>query len=184
MRGIAWKILRAVASERTRVDTLNELEAVRRRHPENFAPGSDAETAALKRFADFFGDFAPGRVGRMLDATYAPDVYFNDNLKAIHGATALAKYLNESAAGVEDCRVAIEDTTRDKDGEYLVRWKMLIRFRKFAKGRDTWTVGITHLRFSADGRVAYHQDYWDSALGVYQYIPLLGAAIRAIRRRI
>ena len=171
-------------SGRTRLETLTELEDARRRHPHSFAPGSDAEASALKRFADFFSDFAPGRVARMLDATYAPDVYFNDNLKAIHGSIELAKYLDESAAGVEDCRVTIEDTSRNKDGEYLVRWKMLIRFRKFAKGRDTWTVGITHLRFAADGRVVYHQDYWDSALGVYQHIPLLGAAIRAIRRRI
>jgi len=166
------------------LDTLTELEAARRRHPQSFAAGSAAEAAALQRFADFFGDFAPGRVARTLEATYAPDVYFNDNLKAIHGAKELGKYLDESAAGVEDCRVTIEDTTRNRDGEYLVRWRMLIRFRKFAKGRDTWTVGITHLRFAADGRVAYHQDYWDSALGVYQHIPLLGAAIRAIRRRI
>ncbi len=166
------------------MDTLTELDAARRRHPENFVPGSASETAALKRFADFFGEFAPDRVVRLLDATYAPDVYFNDNLKAIHGSAALAKYLNDSAGGVEDCRVNFEDFSRNKDGDYLVRWKMLIRFRKFAKGRDTWTVGISHLRFTADGRLTYHQDYWDSALGLYQYIPLLGAAIRAIRRRI
>jgi hypothetical protein len=165
------------------MDTLTELEAARRRHTDNFAPGSEAETTALKRFADFFCDFAPDRVARLLDATYAPDVYFNDNLKAVHGSTELAKYLDESAGGVENCRVLFEDFTRNKDGDYLVRWKMLIRFRKFAKGRDTWTVGISHLRFGADGRVVYHQDYWDSALGVYQYIPLLGAVIRAIRRR-
>ena len=166
------------------MDTLTELEAARRRHPDTFAPGSDAEVAALKRFADFFSDFAPGRVARLLDTTYAPDVYFNDNLKAVHGATELAKYLNESAGGVEECRVTFEDFSRNKDGDYLVRWKMLIRFRKFARGRDTWTVGISHVRFTADGRVTYHQDYWDSALGVYQYIPLLGAVIRAIRRRL
>ncbi len=166
------------------MDTLNELDAARLRHPADFEPGSDAETAALKRFAEFFGDFESDRVARLLDATYAPDVYFNDNLKAIHGSAELARYLDESAGGVEDCRVTIEDSSRNKDGEYLVRWKMLIRFRKFARGRDTWTVGISHVRFTADGRVTYHQDYWDSALGVYQYIPLLGAAIRAIRRRL
>jgi hypothetical protein len=166
-----------------RMDTLDELDAARRRHPDSFAAGSDAETAALKRFTDFFGDFATDRVARLLDATYAPDVYFNDNLKAIHGSAELAKYLDGSAGGVEDCRVQFEDLTRNSNGEYLLRWKMLIRFRKFAKGRDTWTVGISHVRFAADGRVAYHQDYWDSALGVYQHIPLLGAAIRAIRRR-
>ena len=165
------------------MDTLKELDAARRRHPETFVAGSTQETDALKRFADFFSNFAPDRIAQLLEATYAPDVYFNDNLKAIHGSGQLAKYLAESAGGAEDCRVTIEDVSRNGLGEYLVRWKMLIRFRKFAKGRDTWTVGISHLRFAGDGRVVYHQDYWDSALGIYQYIPLLGAAIRAIRRR-
>lgn len=166
------------------METLDELEAARRRHPDAFEPGSDAEKAALDRFAHFFGDFEADRVARLLDATYAPDVWFNDSLKTIRGSAQLGHYLEESAAGVEDCKVAIEDITRNSHGEYLVRWKMLIRFRKFAKGRDNWTVGVTHLRFAADGRVAYHQDYWDSARGLYEHIPLLGAAVRAIRRRL
>ena len=166
------------------METLNELDAARRRHPESLAPGSDVETAALNRFALFFGDFEPDRVSRLLDTTYAADVYFNDSLKTVRGSAELAHYLEASAAGVEDCKVTIEDTSRNQHGEYLVRWKMLIRFRKFAKGRDTWTVGITHLRFTADGRVTYHQDYWDSAHGLFEHIPLLGAAIRAIQRRV
>jgi hypothetical protein len=166
------------------METLDALDAARRRHPDVFAPDSEAEIAALDRFAHFFGDFEPDRVEKLLDATYAPDVYFNDSLKTLRGSAALGHYLEESAAGVEDCKVTIEDVTRNRYGEYLVRWKMLIRFRKFAKGRDTWTVGITQLRFAADGRVVYHQDYWDSAHGLYEHIPLLGAAIRAIKRRL
>ncbi len=166
------------------METLDALEAARLRHPGGFAPDSDAEKAALDRFAHFFGDFEPDRVEKLLDTTYAPDVYFNDSLKTIRGSADLRHYLEESAAGVEDCKVGIEDITRNRHGEYLVRWRMLIRFRKFAKGRDNWTIGITHLRFGADGRVVYHQDYWDSAHGLYEHIPLLGAGIRAIKRRL
>jgi hypothetical protein len=32
--------------------------------------------------------------------------------------------------------------------------------------------------------VAYHQDYWNAADGLYQHVPLLGWMIRAIRRRV
>ena len=59
----------------------------------------------------------------------------------------------------------------------------MIRFRKFARGQETWSVGISHLRFGSDGRVVYHQDYWSAADGVYQHIPILGGLIRAIRKR-
>ena len=166
------------------LQTLTELEAVRLRHPEPFASGSAEETAALARFTDFYARLAADRIEKQLDLTYAPEVYFNDTLKEVHGSIALADYLRESASAVEDCVVEYQDISRNAHGEYLVRWKMMIRFRKFVRGQDTWSIGISHLRFAADGRVVYHQDYWNAADGVYQHIPLLGWMIRAIKRRV
>ena len=37
---------------------------------------------------------------------------------------------------------------------------------------------------AADGRVAYHRDYWDAAEEVYEKIPLLGGLLRWIKRRL
>ena len=165
------------------LQTLTELDAARRHHPDTFAIGSVEEGAALARFTGFYARFTADRIEKQLDHTYAPDVYFNDTLKQVHGSTALGHYLRESANAVEDCVVEYQDISRNADGEYLVRWKMMIQFRRFARGQDTWSVGISHLRFAADGRVAYHQDYWNAADGVYQHIPLLGWMIRAIKKR-
>lgn len=166
------------------METLNELDLVRARHPVPPAAGSEAETQALERFAAFFSSFAPERVQTLLAGTYAGDVYFNDTLKAVRGRDALAHYLKDSAEAVEDCRVQIHEATRTAHGEHLVRWSMMIRFKKLRRGVDTWTVGMSHLRFDAQGRVAYHQDYWNAADGIFQHIPLLGAAIAAIKRRL
>ena len=166
------------------METLGELDAARQRHPRVFTPDSAEEVEALTRFASFFSSFASDRVERLLPGTYAPDVYFNDTLKAVRGSEALSHYLQESAKAVDDCRVQIEDNTRTAAGEYLVRWRMMIRFKRLRRGVDTWTVGVSHLRFAADGRVAYHQDYWNAADGVYEHIPLLGGLIRAIKRRL
>jgi hypothetical protein len=166
------------------METLDELERARQRHAATLDSDSPEERAALARFAEFFSSFAPDRIDRLFDRTYAPDVYFNDTLKAIHGSTALAHYLRDSAAAVEQCRVTIEDTSRTAQGEYLLRWRMLIRFRKLRRGVDTWSIGISHLRFARDGRVAYHQDYWNAAEGLYEHVPLLGTMIRALKRRL
>ena len=38
-------------------------------------------------------------------------------------------------------------------------------------------------RFAADGRVAYHRDYWDPAEGIYEKLPWIGGLFRWIRRR-
>ena len=166
------------------MQTLDALQDARRRHPTELPAGSAEEREALPRFAAFFSSFAPDRIERLLATTYAPDVWFNDTLKTLRGSEALAHYLKESAAAVEACRVEIEDTVRNNHGEFYVRWKMMIRFNRFKRGIDTWTVGMSHLRFGADGRVVYHQDYWNAADGLYEHIPLLGGLIRAIKRRL
>jgi hypothetical protein len=166
------------------METLDALAQARQRQPEPFAAGSTAEQSALDRFEAFFSQFAGDRVGRLLEQTYAADVWFNDTLKTVRGRDALGRYLHESAAAVEECRVEVLDRTRVQPGEFLLRWRMMIRFRKLRRGIDTWTVGVSHLRFDADGRVAYHQDYWNAADGVYEHVPVLGALIRAVKRRL
>lgn len=149
-----------------------------------FARGSAAEQDALARFRAFFGVFAVDKVERLLDSTYAEDVWFDDTLKTVEGRGALGHYLRESAAAVEDCRVEIDDETSNARGDYYLRWRMMIRFRRFARGRDTWSIGMSHLRFNGEGLVLMQQDYWNAASGLYQHIPLLGAGIRAIQRRL
>ncbi len=166
------------------METLDELDRIRARHPQPPAAGSDDEAQALARFASFFSNLAPDRVQALLAQTYAADVYFNDTLKAIQGLDALGPYLNDSAEGAEECRVDVHETTRTANDEHLVRWSMMIRFKKLKRGVDTWSIGMSHLRFDAQGRVVYQQDYWNAADGLYQHIPLLGTAIAAIKRRL
>jgi hypothetical protein len=166
------------------METLTELDLIRASHPAAPAAGSDLEARALAGFGAFFSSFAPDRVQTLAAATYAPDVYFNDTLKAVRGIDALRHYLAESAEAVEDCRVQIHESTRTAHGEYLVRWSMMIRFKRFKRGQDTWTVGMSHLRFDGDGRVVYQQDYWNAADGLFQHVPVLGWAIAAIKRRL
>lgn len=165
-------------------DSLTELDRKRGDHPGVFEAGSPAESDALARFRGFFAAFAADRIDRQFDATYADDVFFNDGLKTLRGAAALEPYLRASAHAVDDCRVAVEDITRTEGGEYLIRWRMMIRFRRFKRGVDTWSIGTSHVRFGGDGRVVYQQDYWNAADGLYEHVPLLGAVIRALKRRL
>jgi hypothetical protein len=44
--------------------------------------------------------------------------------------------------------------------------------------------GASHLLLSVDGRIAVHRDYWDPAEEVYEKVPVLGALMRAIKKRI
>lgn len=166
------------------MEYLSILEQAKRDLPQAFPRGSAAETDALTRFAAFFSDFSPNKVEKLVDATYAPDVWFNDTLKTIRGRDALRAYLAHSASAVQSCRVDILDTLSNEAGDYFVRWRMVIRFKRFKPNEDTETIGISHLRFNRDGLVALHQDYWDSTQGLFEHVPILGMGIRAIKRRV
>ena len=53
------------------------------------------------------------------------------------------------------------------------------------RGSEPITVrGASHLRFATDGRIALHRDYWDAAEELYEKLPLLGALMRWLKRRV
>jgi limonene-1,2-epoxide hydrolase len=147
------------------------------------APDSGLQKEGLKRFVDFFGDLREDRVKAHIRDVYSADVRFNDTLKSIRGVEALEHYLVDTARGVESCKVEIEEVAPTAQGVY-VRWRMNILFKKFRKGEVQSSIGVTHLRFDKEGRVAYHQDYWDSGANLFEKVPVLGAGIRAVKRRL
>lgn len=149
----------------------------------HFRPGSPEEQKALSQFSLFFSSLTPDSVRGLLRGVYASDVYFNDTLKEIQGLDALEPYLLRSAEAVDSCTVNILDVASNK-GEYYVRWAMHIRFKKFKRGETQTSIGMTHLRFNQDGKVSFHQDYWDASSNLFEKIPVLGAAIRMVKRRI
>ena len=67
---------------------------------------------------------------------------------------------------------------------YYFRWTMDTRMKNLAHGKTVRTIGITMVRFDSEGRVILHQDFWDSAQGVWEHVPVMGGVIRWIRTKI
>lgn len=147
------------------------------------ASGSAAEKAAVEKFRGFFGDLREDLIKKNIRSVYAPGVRFNDTLKSIQGVEPLEHYLVETARNVDSYKVEFDEVLSSPSGVY-VRWRMGIRFKKFLKGTTQESIGMTHLRFDQEGRVVYHQDYWDSGANLFEKIPALGAGIRAVKRRL
>ena len=165
------------------MDYLNELAAQSRQSPA-LKRGSTDEAAAIARFKLFFADFSPKKIDVLLDQTYAADAWFNDTLKTIRGRDPMRSYLKHSAEAVESCIVEVKETLSNETGDYYLRWVMTIRFKRFKKGQDTQTIGISHVRFNPDGLVCFHQDYWDSTADIFEHIPVLGWMIGKIKARL
>ncbi len=147
------------------------------------APGSQEESAALERFKGLLSDFKAADFADRIRDVYAEEVWFNDTLKTIEGIDALEEYLLESAAAVESTTVEFEDLVAS-EGNYYLRWSMQIRFKKLKRGETTSSIGMTHLRFNRQGKVILHQDFWDSAAGLFEHVPAVGWMIRRIKGRL
>lgn len=61
---------------------------------------------------------------------------------------------------------------------------MSFRMRSWKSQHPQVIRGVSHLRFGEDGKVIYHRDYWDTGEELYAKLPLIGGAVRFLRRAI
>jgi hypothetical protein len=137
--------------------------------------------ASIARFRELFADFRPEPVAAHAGSVYSDDAYFNDGFVELQGSQAIAGYLSRSAKATESIRVDVEQITRTEDGLYI-RWIMTYTIHY----RSTTIVapGISHLRFTPDGHISYHRDYWDGTGALAEIVPLTGPILRAIKGRL
>jgi hypothetical protein len=101
------------------------------------------------------------------------------------GADSIELYLAEASSGDRDVSFEVRDTAVSRDGsDYYVRWEMELVSPGLNGGQPVRTAGSSHLRFDADGRIILHRDFWDTAEGFYERIPVLGWLIGRVRDRV
>ena len=148
------------------------------------ARGSDAEKNAVEQFKTFNGDFSLANLTNNTKKVYAADVWFRDPFKEIHGEPEFEAYLVHDAKLVTEYSMAWLDVS-EHDGDYYFRWIMTLKTTHDGKHKPPGrTTGISHVRFNQDGQVIFHQDYFDGAAFLYEKVPVLGAEIRFIKRRL
>ena len=132
----------------------------------------------LDRLVGFFEHFSPQDVAS-LGLWYADDAAFKDPFNDVRGLLAIQLVYAHMFEALQEPRFAVQRRMAQGDEAWLA-WEL--RFR--SRGRMQSIAGATHLLFAPDGRIAVHRDYWDAAGELYEKVPLLGALMRAIRRRL
>ncbi len=143
--------------------------------------GGEEERRAIEEFESLLSDFKAPDFGARIREVYSEDAFFNDTLRTVHGAGAIEEYLMATAEAIEHGSVDFLDVV-GVSGNYYFRWAMTIRFKRFARGEDKRSVGMTHVRFDSAGKVVLHQDFWDSAGGLFEHVPALGWMLRRAKK--
>lgn len=127
----------------------------------------------LDALTRFYQELTPESLARLAEL-YAEDAWFKDPFNEVRGIEAIRRIFAHMFERVEEPRFVVTERLADERSAMLV-WE-------FRYGKGQRIRGVSHLRFAADGRVAYHRDYWDAAEELYAKLPVLGALMRGLRR--
>ena len=135
----------------------------------------------VARVVDFFERLSPADLPR-IGEFYADDARFKDPFNEVQGVPAIGAVFTHMYRALEAPRFIVHDSVAS-DEQCFLTWDFLFRFKRFAPGVDQVVRGASQLRFAADGRIAWHRDYWDAAEELYEKLPAVGSLMRWLKRR-
>lgn len=112
---------------------------------------------------------------------YTDDARFKDPFNEVQGLAPVQRIFAHMFSALDVPRFVVLTALVDGDQCFLT-WDFVFRMK--GQALDRRIHGSSHLRFAPDGRIAYHRDYWDAAEELYEKLPLLGALLRWIKRRL
>lgn len=133
----------------------------------------------LKEFKWFYEDLRHADLST-LDNIYTTDMVFRDPVHQLEGLVKLQDYLVDLCEGLTEYRVEYLDELVSGQSAYL-KWEMHLRHRALGSGLISLR-GMSHLQF--EDKVYFHEDSYDMGAMLYEHIPLLGAVVRRLKRRL
>lgn len=162
------------------------LSALQRTEPANYnlpEEGSADEARMLKAVEDLFTNYTAEYIERNVTEVYAEEVYFRDAFKCLHSAQAIRDYFLHGLEPLNDCEFIFNKVLRS-DGDFYIDWTMRLDFKKTPDGTWEESIGMTRIRFNSEGKVIFHQDYWDPTDIVYRRIPIARSLIAYVKKKL
>lgn len=148
---------------------------------ETLQPGSPKERAAIERFITLYTTYTEDNIKKHVRDLYAHNAYYRDSLTDMQGIDNIEAYLIEGTHMMHEVVFNLQDVAVH-DGNYYFRW--ITRFsQKRQKDEVTHLPGMSHVRFNKEGRIVFHQDFWDAGV-IYEKLPVVGLFIRWMKKRI
>ena len=146
-------------------------------------PNTEDENAMIERVIALFSNYNKDNLSKNVTLVYASDVYFRDAFKQYNRAEDIRDYMLEGLKPLHQAEFIFNRVARS-GGDYYFDWTMRLDFKKTPP--ETWeeSIGVSHMRFNSEGKVVFHQDYWDPTDIVYRRIPLVRQIIAYVKTRL
>jgi hypothetical protein len=117
-----------------------------------------------------------------LSALYHPAALLVDPFGEHRGLPAIQRYFLHLLQNVETCRFSI-DKIFSADNGFSLTWTMHWSHPRIAGGKQLTLAGSSQVDVQ-DSLVIFQRDYYDVGEMLYEHLPLLGWAIRSVKRRV
>ena len=143
-------------------------------------PGSEKERVAIERFSYLLAHFTEDTIKRYVRELYAPNAYYRDSFTAKQGVENIEIYFIQGTRTMEELAFDLQDVAVH-DGNYYFSW--ITQFsQKGKKDEVIHLPGVSHVRFDKEGRIIFHQDFWDAGV-IYERLPIIGFFIRWLKKK-
>ncbi len=136
---------------------------------------------AVARLVDFFEHLTPERV-QQLGTIYSPHVWFKDPFNEVRGLSEVQRIFSHMFVALDRPRFVVTDSIKG-EGQCFLTWNFEFYLKRFDRATLQTIRGASHLKFTADGLIDFHRDYWDAAEELYEKLPVLGSLMRWLKRR-
>jgi hypothetical protein len=136
----------------------------------------------MKNFLTTYQELNADNLHR-LDEIYSEKIHFIDPAHEIHGLERLRSYFAGLYREVQSISFQFNHPV-NVDNEAYLQWLMSLQHPKLQGGHTISIPGASYLRFTDNGKVDHHRDYFDLGAMLYEQLPLLGTVIRTLKRRL
>lgn len=139
---------------------------------------SDFKTV-VEAYAELFVSLKPDSIHEFRGLV-SENVYFKDPFNAGRGYAHFQAVFEKMFADVEQPEFEVLDIAYSPENMAYIRWVFTGRVRRL----DLVLKGVSEIQVNDEGKVSSHIDYWDAAEQFYERLPVIGALLRMIKRRV
>ena len=139
------------------------------------------EDPRIAAIVGLFEQLSPERLPQLAQI-YTETARFKDPFNEVQGVAAIHAIFEHMFRTLDAPRFIVHDTVLQGTQCFLT-WDFVFSL----KGRHLPPMvvrGSSHLKLAEDGRIVDHRDYWDVAEELYEKLPVLGALMRWLKRRV
>lgn len=136
--------------------------------------------SVIRRFVEYYAGL-DAQPPAALAALYHPDATLSDPFGQHQGLFAIQRYFTHLLANVEQCRFTID--TPLCDGQRFAVTDHALVASAHCRWRNPALPGCSVVDIAGE-QVLHQRDYYDAGEMIYEHLPLLGWAVRGVKRRV